>query len=250
MRPAFDDKAPAVTVAMRPARASPPRALVVGMSHVAVIQRAAAEAPNPDLRIVNLMRSRAAPPEVDPAAVRALFLSIKGNFHAIFALFDGPAPFYTADASGALTVDDRAGRAFVPRDMLRAHFEAALADVKAEMAAGIAHYPNARAYCLAPPPPKGDDAHIRKFPGEFAAMMDRPLAPRGQRLEAYRLQTGIYRAFCRELGARLIAPPARTIGADGFMEPRFHGWDPVHANKRYGGRVLRQIERRMAKIDA
>jgi hypothetical protein len=174
-------------------------------------------------------------------------LTVAGNFHNIFCLMENSAKFRLGDPRRGTVPEASPDRPFVPRDLLRAHFDQRLEKVWAMQRAIHARYPQARfAHLSAPPPvvalPKLTEAERaaggQKVMFQFLAF---DAAPADLRLSIW----GVQQELCREqaalLGADFIEPPAAALDAEGFLAAGFWADDPTHGNAAYGRLVLDQI---------
>jgi len=224
--------------------------LVVGMSHVGAIARALTAEQKKRFTLVNLnaddgvmerenrrvnFDARNWP---EPTTV---CLTISGNFHHIFGLFEQPEPFRLGDAeAGSVPADP--GRRFVPYDLLYAYFETRLKAVLGYEEQFHARFPGARFIHLCTPPPIADEAFLRENPGQyFAKHMHRGFAPPDMRLRLYRIQSDIYAGFARKLGATFLRPDPAALDANGFLARDYWNIDPTHGNTAYGRLVVGQI---------
>ncbi|QYK40884.1 MAG: hypothetical protein KF887_16010 [Paracoccaceae bacterium] len=225
-----------------------PKYLVIGMSHVGSLLRATSATQRKGFTIVNLRHEKADIVR-DPEARKAmaekfglpdvLCLALEGNFHNVIALLNDPEPFFM--------VPSIANGHFIPRDMMRSHMELRhqrtlrLAKVICEM------FPARLRIVLDPPPPAGDEAHIRRHPGIFADKIDLGLSPTALRIAAYQLQSDLFRNHAKELGAEFLPSPSVAHDENGMLASRYWNNDPTHGNAAYGSLVLDQIEELSSK---
>lgn len=233
-----------------------PKTLILGISHVAAIAAALSDDEARQIQTVNLRTARAPFDRkggtflgvdgtwTDPDLV---LLTIPGNFHNIFCLLENSARFRLGDPVSGSLPDATADRPFVPRDLLRAHFDQRLEKVWAMQRAIHAHYPQARfAHLSAPPPvdalPPLTEAELaeggNKVMLQFLAFDS---APAPLRLAIWDLQQELCREQAALLGAAFVEPPAAALDADGFLGRGFWTDDPTHGNAAYGRLVLDQI---------
>ena len=230
------------------------------MSHVRALSDARTDAELDRVQAVNL---RDHPQAFDRKASRFLgvegmeaspdlvCVTVAGNFHNIFCLMENPQKFRLGDAfSGSVPADK--DRRFVPRDLLRAHFDQRLAAVWTMQRALHGHFPKARfAHLSAPPPvvalPKLSDAELaeggKKAMLQFLAF---DAAPAELRLAVWDLQQELCRDQAAGLNAVFLEPPRSALDAEGFLATDFWTDDPTHGNAGYGRLVLDQI----AALDA
>lgn len=95
---------------------------------------------------------------------------------------------------------------------------------------------------LPSPPPVGDNDWILKNPGIFGdALQQNGVSPPAYRLEIYQLWCQGIRDHCSKLGLRFIELPRDVFTEDGFLQERFYGDEPSHANVAYGSHVLHYL---------
>lgn len=99
---------------------------------------------------------------------------------------------------------------------------------------------------ISPPPPIEDNETVRRC----ALFAGREIARHGVtdpvlRLKMYLLHSEILSEACTVNGVQLIPPPADALTETGFIVPECIAKDGVHANGRYGARVLRDVENRI-----
>ena len=233
-----------------------PTTLILGMSHVRALSDARTEAEARSVQAINLRDhpkafdrkgSRFLGAEAMPEAPALVCLTLAGNFHNIFCLMENAAKFRLGDPDLGSVPDAAPDRPFVPRDLLRAHFDQRLDPVWTMQRAVHARFPAARfAHLSAPPPvialPALTKAELaeggKKAMFQFLAF---DAAPAPLRLAIWRLQQELSRAEAALIGAAFIEPPAAAVDADGYLGAGFWTDDPTHGNATYGRLVLDQI---------
>ena len=233
-----------------------PKILILGTSHVRAIASALTEAEAPLIRAVNL---RNFPTAFDRKGTRFrgvegiwtdpdhVVLTVAGNFHNIFCLMENAARFRLGDPVLGTVPEATPDRPFVPRDLLRAHFDQRLDRVWAMQRAVHAHFPKARfAHLSAPPPvvalPELTEAERaaggQKVMFQFLAF---DAAPAPLRLAIWGLQQELCREQAAALGAEFVDPPPAALNAGGDLGTTYWTDDPTHGNAAYGRLVLDQI---------
>lgn len=243
---------------------------VFGMSHVGALMAAQRQDEKPHLRIINLRTrpglfdmktkslSLAAWDGPDPEVVA---LSLGGNLHNLISLMESPVPFALGDAvAGSVPPPDLQGpdpqtdaaRRFVPHDMLWALLDRRLAPTRQQFRDFHARFARSRLVYLASPPPTraGPVLSEEEMTGTTPRAMTRYLAfnanPPALRVAVYRMHERFYAALAAENGARVLAPPAAAVTAEGLLSDAFWDDDPTHGNAAYGRLVLDQIRQEAA----
>ena len=233
-----------------------PKILILGTSHVEAI--AAARTPDEVQHIHTANLSNAAAPFdrkgtrfrgvagtwTDPDLV---LLTVAGNFHNVFCLLENSARFRLGDPVLGTVPEATPDRPFVPRDLLRAHFDQRLDKVWAMQRAIHVHFPAARFAHLSAPPPVvalPELTEAERAEGGQKVMLrllafDSALAP--LRLAIWGLQQDLCREQAAALGAEFVDPPAAALDAGGYLAADHWTDDPTHGNAAYGRLVLDQI---------
>jgi len=178
-----------------------------------------------------------------PAAgvhVNHLVLSLGGNYHNVFGMIENPVPFRVGvPVVGSVPLED--ARIFLPRDLVFAQF--AIRFEKLFRLGNVIrrHYSDATLTYLCPPPPIGDETHLRANPGVFAEFLHLGFAPRELRLALYRIQVEVMMGYAHKQGACFLPPPPATVDVHGFLMRDFYNNDPTHGNGSYGALVLQQL---------
>ena len=230
--------------------------LILGMSHVWALSDARTAAEMGTVQTVNLLDhpkafdrkgSRFLAAEGLAEAPDLVCLTLAGNFHNIFCLMENAAKFRLGDPLLGTVPDAAPDRPFVPRDLLRAHFDQRLEPVWTMQRAVHARFPATRfAHLSAPPPvialPALTEAEQAEGGGKakfrFLAF---DAAPAPLRLRIWGLQQELCRQQAALLGADFVEPPTATLDAEGFLAAGFWTDDPTHGNAAYGRLVLDQI---------
>ena len=240
-----------------------------GASHIVAIAQAFSEARTPDSvrldlavlqfreriykpLLVTRAGKRAVNDELDAALSRQieekrppfLFCSLLGGTYAVHGLINHPQPFQiflpaSHDAGGAALP---AAAQVIPFDVIAAMFERKTETVYTLLAA-VMEKTRLPIYQICPPPPIGEEEHIRQRPGTLdASLIDRlGIAPRALRRALWLALTDVMRRRCRALGGHFIEPPAAAVDEAGYLRSAYYSIDPIHANSRYGDLVLRQL---------
>ncbi len=99
-------------------------------------------------------------------------------------------------------------------------------------------------YHLGVPPPKEDEAHIRRrVEGHFRERMNsgQPLTKASIRAKLWRLQRQVILDFCESSKIEYVPVPAIAKDVNDFLKPEYYAADATHANAAYGVLVLDQI---------
>jgi hypothetical protein len=99
-------------------------------------------------------------------------------------------------------------------------------------------------YHLGVPPPKEDEAHIRRrVEGHFRERMksSQPLTKASIRAKLWRVQRQVIWDFCESSKIEYVPVPASAIDVNDFLKPEYYAADATHANAAYGVLVLDQI---------
>ena len=233
-----------------------PKILILGMSHVEAIAAALTPAEAAQVHHVNL-RNVEAPFDRKDTRFRGVegtwpgpdlvLLTVAGNFHNIFCLMEDSAKFRLGDPVSGSVPAATPDRPFVPRDLLRAHFDQRLEIAWTMQRAIHAHYPSARFAHLSAPPPVATLPALteadRAEGGRKVMFHYLPFdaAPAPLRLRIWGVQQDLCRGQAALLGADFIEPPAAALDAQGHLGPLHWTGDPTHGNVAYGRLVLDQI---------
>jgi hypothetical protein len=165
-----------------------------------------------------------------------------GNAHSVLGLLNHPTrPWdFVLDLEPNIPLDP--GREVVACELVRAA-------LKARMTAGLRLFSALRALIQAPfahcesPPPVPSESHIKAHPGLFRDKIEkRGVAPASFRLKLWKLQSDVYREFCRSHDIAFLPVPPEVIDAAGLMTKNAWAADPTHGNPWYGERVILQLE--------
>lgn len=227
------------------------RALIIGHSHVAALQRAAAKPrdgmgarfeflalrdpsfrPHASLGASDKeAKARASTPQgIDRAAVAdriaqltpdVAVLYINGNEHGTLGLF----------ATGASVQDRELRLERVLRHGLGEWFDLLLPQLPA------------RVLFVAPPPPVALDRLEGHFPPErIAAFSGLELEAPANRLRLWHHHCAVLRSICDARGIAFVDPPAAALDGEGFLATDYAGADPMHANPAYGKLLLDKLD--------
>jgi hypothetical protein len=170
-----------------------------------------------------------------------VFSTANGNQHAIIGLLQHPQPFdFRVDAEDDASVPATQ----IPTAVMREVFDKR---VRKEVQTWTAIRAMTRAPLLhvLPPPPIGDETHIRAAAGNHFRGRDieqAGITPARIRWKLWRLQCRALEAAAAEAGIGVVRPPPDAVGDDGLLKRAFYGPDATHANALYGELVLREIE--------
>jgi hypothetical protein len=173
-----------------------------------------------------------------------LFCSLLGGTYAVHGLVNHPQPFRiflpaSHDACGEATP---ATADVIPFDVVAAMFERKTETVYTLLAA-VMEKTRLPIYQICPPPPIGEEEHIRQRPGTLdVSLIDRlGIAPPALRRALWLALSDVMRRRCRALGVYFIEPPAAAVDEAGYLRSAYYSTDPIHANSRYGDLVLHQL---------
>lgn len=173
-----------------------------------------------------------------------LFCSLLGGGYIVDSLINHPQPFYVLPPSGAgkqnLQMNPEAR--LIPYDAIVNKLGRQTAGAYALLAA-VMEATGLPVYQICPPPPIGDEAHIRQYPGTLSPELIAQLgiAPKELRCTLWLAYVDVLRAKCRAVGAFFVEPPEEVFAPDGCLSSRFYSRDAVHANWKYGDLVLQQL---------
>lgn len=188
----------------------------------------------------NQMLSTAKPTDV-------LVCAIGGNQYNTLGLLEPAEPFDLIDP--VTCADPEATQArIVPLSQMRAAFTAFVGSIRHDLGRYASTFPGQTFY-LNPPPPKADNAYIRKnaegyFRVDGKVVLE--VSPPGMRKRLWLAQSRALADLCAELGVTFVDAPARAM-QDGFLARSSYGVDATHANAHYGELVLRQLEDMLAE---
>ncbi len=173
-----------------------------------------------------------------------LFCSLAGAAHIVIGLVNHQTPFHVLprcdEAEQSLVLRPRTR--VIPYDVVVGMFERKTDSIYALLAA-VMEATDLPIYQLCPPPPIGDEEHLRQNPGKLAKEIieEFGIAPKELRRTLWLAYTQVMRARCRALGAVFVEPPETSFDRDGYLERAYYSTDAVHANTAYGDLVLQQL---------
>jgi hypothetical protein len=227
----------------------------IGHSHVACVEKAAAEQGVP-LTAINFWQALGALVRrndrwklTDQTRERIgehagpVFSLIGGSTHVVLGMLVHPRPWDFV-LPGAEHLPLAPGTEVIPSDavkqvmsgLMREYLEITL-QVR-EVATGALFY-------MEPPPPSADVERMVPHIMGHAAMIPgmRPeIAPAAFRYKLWRLQSSLLEAHCKEHGIGFVPRPGATADEQGFLYPDYFG-DGSHGNTAYGALVLEQMRR-------
>ncbi len=176
----------------------------------------------------------------------AALLSIFGNEHNSFGLFEKQVPFSLFNKTCDFNASDNPTRRhFVPREMLKQQMKLILEKRNTFLILNALkkQFLTKPCYFICTPPPIADENHILKFENYYPGRPTNQIAPRQLRLECYRLHCEILAEACDLIDMPFLQSPVEAADTDGFLKETYWQDDPIHANSKYGQLVLSQIER-------
>jgi hypothetical protein len=224
---------------------------VIGNSHINAIRRAAERAGESRVRFLDLKADPQAC--IDTAEFRDAdmhFFSVAGNMHHHIGLLNDPVPFdFDIDAETAGPLSRLCGRIIEERETIPFH---QMKQIMATRMEPFFHRPleilaqasPASRFLLQSPPPVGNEARIRAYPGFFFKdkLAELGVAPRSTRLKLWLLHSLCAREACDRFGLTFVEVPPQAVNPGGFIREAFSaGTDHVHGNERYGAAVLAQV---------
>ncbi|MBV8850835.1 MAG: hypothetical protein JOZ16_14765 [Methylobacteriaceae bacterium] len=95
---------------------------------------------------------------------------------------------------------------------------------------------------LEPPPPL-PNRHVLAYPRELARarLLRKKIAPELIRYKLWRLESDIYRRFCKELDISYVPAPADMVDENGMLAEAGWGTDATHANPHYGIKAMKSV---------
>lgn len=102
---------------------------------------------------------------------------------------------------------------------------------------------------IEPPPPLPRE-QVLAYPKEFfrSVIDQRKMSPDLLRRKMWRVQIGVYRDVCAELGIAYVPTLPEMIGADGMLATSACGKDATHANEAYGEAMVLTALRRVTAL--
>lgn len=237
------------------------RILVFGDSHTVALAQALAfraDNPQPALPEIELYRLRKRKGDIslgdtdleefcrkvsDLNADDLVVSAIGGNQYAVLSTVRSP-PYFDLILPQGSHARNAANREIIPYRVFEGLIASGVTNSDGPMLRRLRSATRARVFHLTPPPPKQDNAYLKRFhESRFAAEGLGDLEPHSPetRLACWNMQHKALSALCAEIGIELLPPPPGTVGGDGFLERHYYGKDVTHANRRYGEQVLRQL---------
>jgi hypothetical protein len=173
----------------------------------------------------------------------AVFSAIGGNQYAVASTVR-TQPYFDVVTTKAAAQTREPDVTLIPARVMESYIASGVVSSDGPMIKRIRMATRARVFHLTPPPPKEDNAFIKRFhEARFAAEGLGSLEPHSPllRLTCWEMQRKSLASFCNEIGVELLPPPSVTVGERGFLDQHYFGKDVTHANRRYGEQVLRQI---------
>lgn len=176
---------------------------------------------------------------------------IGGNQYNTLGLLEAPQPFDLVDPETRAAPESVNAR-IVPLAQMTAAFDDFVGGIRPPLQKYKGQFPGLILY-LNPPPPKGDNAYIKKnAEGYFRTdgKVRVNVSPPGMRRRLWLVQSQALARLCEANGVTFLDAPADSISADGFLVREAYGADATHANAFYGELVLQQLERLLTGQDA
>lgn len=172
-----------------------------------------------------------------------------GNQYNTLGLLESPAPFDLVDPVTATYPDAVPGVRIVPLAQMSASFDTYVAGIRARLSGLQAAFPG-RVFHVNSPPPKGDNAYIKKnaegyFRSEGKVVLN--VNPPGMRRRLWLIQSQALSRMCSQLGIEFVDGPNDALDEEGFLARSAYGADATHANAAYGELMLQKLER-MVKL--
>jgi hypothetical protein len=229
------------TTSMTPTQAVPhsePKYVIVGNSHTGAINSWLNHNPDPQFIVWNEKTTPFHEPEFEWPVVNPdmLCLSIRGNEHNVFSLFEHPSPY---DVGG--NVQDDKMRVAIPSAVFEDVLLKKLSGITPMTEGIVKRFPDTRMAIICPPPPIEDFEKVVYFPEVLKEKLHLGRSPLSLRLAAYKVQARYYEDLAKKFGMEFLPPPTEAIAESGLLASRYSGGDPTHANRYYGGLVVDQI---------
>lgn len=171
-----------------------------------------------------------------------LVCAIGGNQYNTLGLLEPAEPFDLIDP--LTSADPEATQArIIPLAQIRAAFASFVGSIRHDLGRYASAFPG-RIFYLNPPPPKADNAYIKKHAEGYFRVDGKvvlEVSPPGMRKRLWLAQSRALADLCAELGVTFVDSPSGAI-EDGFLARSSYGPDATHANAHYGELVLRQLE--------
>ena len=171
-----------------------------------------------------------------------------GNDHNAWFLFQ-TTPHFDFVRDDIPEVDESAK--LIPASLVHALFYGA-GDVGSckELLKELSAREDCRVLLMETPPPKGDDAELKKFLEiEYAhvaeqrglSIQDIPLTDRRIRLKLWRAYRDACIRIAEENGADFLRLPQWVFDAEGFLQRKYWQNDATHGSPEYGAKVRREL---------
>ena len=175
-------------------------------------------------------------------APRIVLLSIGGNEHNVLSIIQlyrrydfilGEKPNLALDANAEI----------YPEAMIRETVREWMAD-SLKMLCALRAAADVPMVQFEPPPPLPVE-HVLAYPQNFfkKAVDKSKLSSDLLRYKIWRIQAGIYREFCAQIGITYIAVPQELLGKNGTLVQAGWGRDATHANEWFGQRMIEEAMR-------
>jgi hypothetical protein len=170
-----------------------------------------------------------------------VFSVIDGADYIPYALVENPEPFdFFLPNAPELPFNPSAQ--IIPYDLVRSIFEPGL-DQAFSLLRRVRDLTGVQIYHFCPPPPVGNESHIRAYPGEMLSekLEKFGVASSVLRYKLWVLFVDAAKAACERNNATFIGVPASSVDKEGFMREELCALDPVHGNAAYGELVILQM---------
>lgn len=166
-----------------------------------------------------------------------------GNQYNTLGLLEHAEPFDLIEPETKADPQPTAAR-IIPLVQMNAAFSAFVGSVRRAVAHHMTGFKGETLY-LNPPPPKSDNAYIKKnaegyFRSDGKVRLN--VSPPDMRRRLWSVQSQALSRMCEDLGVRFVDSPAAAKD-EGFLKPDCYGADATHANPHYGELVLQQLEK-------
>ena len=180
-------------------------------------------------------------------APRFILTSIGGNEHNVLSIAQRDGRFDFILGENPELALDRQAKA-IPEAAIRETLRDWMAD-KTDILRALRAATDVPIVQIEPPPPL-PRKHVLAYPKEFfRSLLDqRNLSPDLLRYKMWRVQSGILRDLCGDLGVMYVETPPDMIDGAGMLAAKAWGKDATHANDHYGEAMVASALRRVLDI--
>ena len=167
----------------------------------------------------------------------ALLLACMGNEFNARIMLQHPDPFdFDYPASGFDVIE---GRTMIPLSLMRDQLRTLAEQNALQFWRFFTEFVEVPIFVQPPPPPIGDEAHIRSFPGAFRDRIDSyGITPLSIRAKMWRLYCDVLRETVAEHDGTTFVEIPDVAFEDGGLAKQFWQQDPTHGNRAYGRMML------------